>query len=601
LANHWPLTFESLEDRRLLAAGMLDPTFGLSGMVVTDFGEVSASAQSVAVQSDGKVVVAGVIADATFNDWAIARYNADGTLDSTFGNGGKVITDFEGRFESAEDVALQGDGKIIVAGRTGGDGSDYDFALARYNADGTLDSSFNGDGKLTTDFGGLDDLGWSVALQSDGKIIVAGYVGDVFSAKFALARYNADGTIDVSFDGDGMLTTDFDFGFGTFRGVESVAVQIDGKIIAIGSTKNGSDVVVALARYNPDGSLDTSFDGDGTVTTAFDGADAYGEGVALQSDGKAIVAGHLSGRGFAVVRYNVDGTLDSSFDGDGRVITPFGITFGGDVVVQNNGKILVAGHSNFGGSRNWDFVLLRYNADGTLDSTFDGDGKVTTDFGASSEDRAYSMALQHDGRIILAGRSSPNGGVIPHSSNFALARYEGDPIPPPALAGDYNRSGTVDAADYVLWRNTRTAVVAAYSGADGDGDGTIDQDDYDLWRANFGSTLAAASTTALAAPTAPNNSVAPRLPSIDAVTSTAMPTTGPRNLRPISVSRNVEAFAASRDQALLAWLAAKPAGPGRALMAADFSESLCEPAADEISIEAARALDSAFGSLQDTD
>jgi hypothetical protein len=245
-------------------------------------------------------------------------------------------------------------------------------------------------------------------------------------------------------------------------------------------------------------------------------------------------------------------------------------------------------------------VLLRYNTDGTLDSTFDGDGKVTTDFGASSGDYAYSVALQNDGRIILAGSNRPTGSP-PNSGNFALARYEGDPIPPPASAGDYNRSGTVDAADYVLWRNTRTAVVAAYSGADGDGDGTIDQDDYDLWRANFGSTLAAASTTALAAPTAPNNSVAPRLPSIDAVTSTAMPTTGPRNLRPISVSRNVEAFAASRDQALLAWLAAKPTGPGRALVAADFSESLCEPADDAISIEAARALDSAFGSLQDTD
>jgi uncharacterized delta-60 repeat protein len=582
LANHRPLSFESLEHRYLLAAGMLDATFGIGGKVITDFGEVLGSVRSVAAQSDGRIVVAGSIWDQPFSfvDWIVARYNSNGTLDATFGDGGKVITDL-GRRQLVSGLVLQNDGKIIVVGTTREDGSDVDFALARYNADGTLDSTFGDGGKVVTDFGGLDDRIYSVALQSDGKIIIAGDSGG-----YVLARYNTDGTLDSSFDGDGVLPA--------FVGSD-VAVQSDGKIVVTGA---GIDYW-ALARYNADASLDTSFDGDGTVTTAADGTFPFFGDVALQHDGKIIVAGAytFSNPSFAVARYNPDGTLDASFDGDGWVTTRMGTTndFPHGVVVQNNGKIVVAGRANFNPS-SWDFVVVRYNTNGTLDSTFDGDGKVTTDFGAGDE--AYGMALQNDGRIIVAGPTSHNDDIP--NVDFALARYEGDPIPPPAVGGDYNRSGTVDAADYVLWRNTRTAVVAAYSGADGDGDGAIDQDDYNLWRENFGRTLPLATSTALAAPAPLDSAIAAPLRFLDPLAST-VEQPGQRNFRPHSVSRDNEALASSHDQALLAWLAAKPAGPLRALMGADVSKSLREPAADEISIEAARALDSVFGSLQDTD
>jgi uncharacterized delta-60 repeat protein len=582
LANHRPLSFESLEHRCLLAAGMLDATFGVGGRVITDFGEVLGSVQSVAAQSDGKIVVAGSIWDQPFSfvDWIVARYNSNGTLDATFGVGGKAITDL-GQRQLVSGLVLQNDGKIVVVGTTREDGSDIDFALARYNVDGTLDSTFGDGGKVVTDFGGLDDRIYSVALQSDGKIIIAGDSGG-----HVVARYNTDGTLDSSFDGDGVLPAFVS---------SDVAVQSDGKIVVAGA---GIDYW-ALARYNADASLDTSFDGDGTVTTAADGTFPFFGDVALQHDGKIIVAGAytFSNPSFAVARYNPDGTLDSSFDGDGWVTTRIGTTndFPHGVAVQSNGKIVVAGRANFNPS-SWDFVVVRYNTNGTLDSTFDGDGKVITDFGAGDE--AYGMALQNDGRIVVAGPTSHNEDIP--NVDFALARYEGDPISPPALSGDYNRSGTVDAADYVLWRNTRGAVIAAYYGADGDGDGTIDQDDYDLWRANFGSTLPLAKSAALAAPAPLDSASAAPLRFLDPPAST-VDEAGRLNLRPKSVSRNVEAFSASRDQALLAWLAAKPADPGRAVMGADFSESLREPADDQISIEAASALDSAFGSLQETD
>jgi uncharacterized delta-60 repeat protein len=590
------LAFESLEDRRLLAAGMLDPTFGFGGMVVTDFAEGSAIVESVAVQNDGKIVVAGRIQDATFNDLALARYRADGTLDSTFGEGGKVITDFGGRYEGAESLALQNDGKIIVAGRTGGGDSDFDFALGRYNTDGTLDSTFGAQGKVIIDFGGLDDIGWGMSLQGDGKIIVAGESDNGSKSDFALARYNADGTLDTSFDGDGKITTDFSGGNDS---AWSVAVQSDGKIIVVGRTGEASNSDFALARYNADGTLDSSFGQDGKVSTDFEGRSESAKGVALQNDGKIIVAGSISQQpnitpGFALARYNPDGTLDSSFDGDGKVTTRIGFTndFLEDVVVQSNGKIVVVGRAYFLPPTYWDVVLVRYNTNGTLDSSFDGDGKVTTDFGLN--DYAHSVALQSDGKIIVAGSSGGSG-----FHDFALARYEGDLIPPPALAGDYNRSGTVDAADYVLWRHTRDAVVAAYSGADGDGDGTIDQDDYDLWKANFGRTLPAASSAALVEPAPFASSVTDALRSFDSASTALLPTPSARKREFQPVKRDISAHATSRDQALLAWLAAKPAPSHRPSITANLSGSLSNLTHD-LSIDSLETLELGLASIAES-
>jgi uncharacterized delta-60 repeat protein len=400
---------------RFNADGTLDNSFSLIGKVTTAFGTGYDQGRSVAIQPDGQIVVAGYAYSGLSNDFALARYNTDGTLDNSFSVDGKVTTDFGTGSVQPNDygtsLSIQSDGKILVAGYSY-NGTDVDFALARYNTDGTPDSSFSADGKLTTDFGMGDDYGTSVAIQSDGKILVAGYASNGTDVDLALARYNTDGTLDNSFSADGKANTDFGAGddYGT-----SVAIQSDGMILVAGSS-NGD---FALARYNMDGSLDNSFSVDGKVTTDFGTGDDYGESVAIQPDGKILVAGSASNgtdKDFALARYNTDGTLDNSLSLDGKLVTAYGAgdDYGRSVTVQPDGRVVVAGDANNG--TDGDVALARYNMDGTLDNSFSVDGKVTTDFGTVI-DKGYSVAIQPDGKIVVAGSSG---------YNFALARYSMD-------------------------------------------------------------------------------------------------------------------------------------------------------------------------------
>ncbi|MFJ3310849.1 calcium-binding protein [Streptomyces sp. NPDC086549] len=347
---------------------------------------------------------------------------APGDLDPTFGTGGKVTTDFAGEFAGAEGVAVQADSKIIAVGASNTTGIDIDFALARYNTDGSLDSTFGTGGKVTTDFGG-SQYAVAVAVQADGKIIAAGdtYVVSDDSHDFALARYNTDGSLDTSFGTGGKVTTDFGD-----SGASGVALQADGKIIAAGYSV-GINYDFALARYNTDGSLDSTFGTGGKVTTDFGGAYDEAFAVALQADGKIIAVG-ASGTGgeerdFALARYNTDGSLDSTFGTGGKVTTTFGDFDGAQgVAVQADGKIVAAGDAN--NLRNF-FALARYNTDGSLDSTFGTGGKVTTDFGGAGDSGASAVAVQADGKIVAAGSSVSIGGT-----DFALARYQdGGSIP----------------------------------------------------------------------------------------------------------------------------------------------------------------------------
>jgi len=225
---------------------------------------------------------------------SVARYNTDGSLDTSFGGDGRVTTNFTGTDDRAMAVVIQSDGKVVVAGAAG---AYRDFALVRYNPDGTRDSSFGSRGTVTTSFtlGGCCEFATSVAVQVDGKIVAAGVPADDIA--FALARYETDGSLDSTFGEDGMVTTDFltrhDLGHvgGWARGV---AIQADGKIVAAGGSAVGSggDSEFALARYMPDGSLDPAFGGDGRVTTEWtinDDDDAFA--LAIQADGKIVAAG----------------------------------------------------------------------------------------------------------------------------------------------------------------------------------------------------------------------------------------------------------------------------------------------------------------------
>jgi uncharacterized delta-60 repeat protein len=402
--------------------GSLDTSFSADGKQTTSFPGFD-QANGVAFQGDGKIVAVGGTGSTDSSgatEFSLARYNPNGTLDTSFSGDGRQTTDF-GDFEDARGVALQTDGKIVVVGRTGGcqcstSPTPDDFALARYNPNGTLDTSFAGDGKQTTTFRahGLDDFDvpTAVALQSDGKIVVAGYSFSGTSYDFALARYNPNGSLDTSFSGDGRQTTNFGAGDDRATGV---ALQPDGKIVAVG--RGGDDF--AIARYNPTGSLDTSFSGDGKQTADFGGSDGA-NGLGLQANGRIVAVGFAGAidSDFALARFNPNGSLDTSFSGDGKQTTDFGgFARANGVALNSNGRIVVAG----GGGASGDFALARYNPTGSLDTSFSGDGKQTTDFGGAGE-RANAVALQGDGDIVAAGVGLGAYGT----RDFALARYKGN-------------------------------------------------------------------------------------------------------------------------------------------------------------------------------
>ncbi len=446
-------SFEHLEPRILLSAGDLDPTFGVGGLVTTDFAGSSDGAYSVAVDANGKIVAAGSLG----GDFALARFNTNGSLDETFGDDidgdgtpdGLVTTDFGSTTDYAYSVAIGGDGKIVVAGRSFQAGTGYDFALARYNSDGSLDW------KVTTDFAEATgfDAAWGVAIQTDGKIVAAGYsVQSGIGPDFALARYNTDGSLDDTFgddiDGDGTpdgtVTTDF---AGSDHG-RSVAIQADGKIVVAGRSYQGIPTGddFALARYDIDGSLDATFGTAGKVITDFGGSDDA-LSVAIDGDGKIVVAGYSdqwwpTGWDFALARYETNGSLDDTFgddidsDGtpDGLVITDFANSsdVAYSVAIQADGKIVAAGRSSVLDVSTPDFALARYDSDGSLDATFGTAGKVTTDFGATT-DGIGGVAIQADGNIVVAGYSYQSDTGY----DFALARYLGASVnqPPVADAG----------------------------------------------------------------------------------------------------------------------------------------------------------------------
>jgi uncharacterized delta-60 repeat protein len=407
--------------------GDLDATFSGDGKVTVDFGGNFDGVTALAIQHDGRIVAVGSALswdrpeEAQF---AVARFNSDGLLDATFDADGTVVTDFGGSAAQATAMAIQTDGKIVAAGFSGVSGVRTDFALARYNPDGSLDATFDGDGRVTTDFPSNDDIAFAVAIQSDGKIVAAGLSRGSHLFDFAVARYNSDGSLDDTFGGDGRVTTDFE---GDLDIAADLAIQTDGKIVAAGYADTpGLDF--ALARYDPDGSLDATFGGDGKVTTDFSTEFSKTGDVAqeamIQEDGKIIAAGYIirsrniggtitSDFDFALARYNADGSPDNDFEHDGTVTTDLG---GGDtahgMAIQRDGKIVTAGTTNVSGT--YDFALARYTADGTVDATFGGgSGMVTTDF-AGSPDWAESVTFQRDGKIVAAGSA---GG------DFALARY----------------------------------------------------------------------------------------------------------------------------------------------------------------------------------
>jgi len=419
------------------AAGDLDPTWGTGGIVTTNPGHHGWGNQ-IAIQPDGKVIVVGFDGTGSVLDFAVVRYNTDGSLDSTFGNGGIVTTDFGGGTKDfARAVALQPNGKIVVGGEAG-----YDYGLARYNPDGTLDTTFgpNHNGKVTLNIFGEDAIR-AVLIRNDGKIVTVGFSGRQGTHDFSIARFRPSGILDTSFATNGTARTDL----GGEDQARGAAITTGGRIVVTGYYKVPSTHLqdIAMVRYTPGGLLDTTFGPNGTGWFTTDlGQSEVARALVVQPDNKIVVGAYIGSGGglaapnaghdgdeeekgnadFLVLRYTSNGALDTTFgpDQQGFVVTDIGGPLSGDhirgIALQADGKIVAAGNSP-GGTVD-DFALARYNLNGTLDATFGNGGIVTTDFGGA--DGARDVKIQADGKILAAGiASSPLGSLI------AVGRYEG--------------------------------------------------------------------------------------------------------------------------------------------------------------------------------
>lgn len=342
---------------------------------------------------------------------------APGALDSSFDEDGRVTTDFGSGEEEGHALAIQPDGKIVAAAKS----VDEDtfvatYMLLRFDTSGALDPTFDGDGILV-----LSGIGPNaVTVQDDGKIVVAG----VWINDFAVARYTDTGAPDTSFSGDGIATADFGGGQDIGR---AVAIQADGKIVVVGSTAPDFDARdFAAARFNgDDGTLDTSFSGDGLQHTSLFGINEDANAVAIQANGKIVLAGTTDGRrfeslDFGLVRYLADGRRDLSFSRDAKLRTSFDfVDQGRDVGIQADGKIVAGGSA--GGPNGVDFALARYTTRGNLDPKFSKDGKQRTNFTKLGNDEARALIIQANGRIVLAGFAAPPR--FHDDADFALARY----------------------------------------------------------------------------------------------------------------------------------------------------------------------------------
>ena len=404
------------------SAGNLDRSFGDHGKILTRFEHGAGHplstflphANAVVTDPGNRVVVIGT-ADRRF---AVARYNPDGDLDRSFSENGKVKTQVSPRhrdaYSKAYACAIDSHGRIVAAGFATAKLYEGRFALARYKPGGRLDRSFGNDGRVTTGLEVGDGWAYAVAIDSHDRIVVAGIGG--IDGDFALIRYEPDGQLDRSFGTNGRVMTDF----GGEERAFSLAIDSQGRIVAGGFTRerrHPSDF--ALARYEPDGTLDTSFGSGGKVVTNFAGRD-YAHSIAIDSEDRIVAAGESGRAGdfrhFALARYSEDGSLDGSFGSGGRVTTDFEDHSRAEgVAIDSRGRIVAAGRASSPDHRK--FALARYTPNGDLDAHFSNDGRTITTFGSGKRVQgAEGVAIDSRQRVIAAGYA---GG------RFALTRYLG--------------------------------------------------------------------------------------------------------------------------------------------------------------------------------
>ena len=401
------------------APGDLDPTFSTDGFTVTTFADRYGVATSVALQSNDKVVAVGSMhRNATVQtDFALTRYTRSGRLDALFDGDGRVLTDFDGRFDEARGVAVQPDDKIVVVGS-----SSDDIAIARYFGDGRLDPTFSGDGKQLIDLGGFEAAA-DVGVQPNGKLLVVGTDG----ADFLVIRLRAGGKLDQTFGDGGVVTTDF---AGSQDAARAVAVSADFKIVVGGSAFVDPDdsTDFAVVRFGRTGRPDPSFGGDGLVWTDFLGFEDMITDLVLQPNGRIVTSGQANefpgtadqSSDVGLARYETDGDLDVTFGDGGTVRTDFGSFFdqAEGMALQPDGKIVVASHLFTATSHT--SAVARYEADGDLDPTF-GDNGIADSGVEVSGDEVGGLARQADGRIVVSTGATTSDPE--RSFGFLVLRY----------------------------------------------------------------------------------------------------------------------------------------------------------------------------------
>ncbi|HQX52094.1 MAG TPA: proprotein convertase P-domain-containing protein, partial [Planctomycetaceae bacterium] len=406
------------------STGALDVSIGDGGRVFTTFfANAGDQAQAIDLDAAGNWVVGGFTHN-SFNNFALTRYSpSTATLDTGFGVGGRVVTDFtdlSGSDDVVTAVKSISGGKTVVVGNQFGNVS----FVARYNANGSLDQSFGTGGRIATRvLEGAND----VQVFADGSMLLAGRVFNGTDYDFALLKLTSQGDFDNSFGDRGLAAADF---LGFFDEARSIAIQSNGQILAAGAASDGGDLDFAIARFNTDGTLDTSYSADGKQTVEFD-ANFNDEAreIKLDASGKAVLAGYVfdgGQRDFAIARLTTQGNLDTTFDADGKVTTDFGGGFDDEafsLVINASGVITAGGFAKNAGAEK-DFALAQYNTNGSLRNAFDTDGKVTTDFRTNSDDQIAEIELDAAGRIVAAGGSFVAGGYP--QQDFALARYNGN-------------------------------------------------------------------------------------------------------------------------------------------------------------------------------
>jgi uncharacterized delta-60 repeat protein len=434
---------EPLEGRSLLSASSLDSSFGMNGLVTNATYGGQERGNAVALEPNGQIVVAGsytIVAGTPAQaaslmnaNWAVLRFNPDGSLDTSFGSGGKPVNPFPtGTVASADAVVVEPNGKILVGGEyaatTGAElPSSLSMVLVQYNPDGTLDTTFGNNGVVTGAMLPLN-LVRGLALQPNGQIVVVGTPSAPTSgaATLDVARFNANGTLDTTFGTNGLASVTLGDG-SAMTAANAVAIESDGTIVVGGTAGLSGQSVFALASFSPAGSVVN------TVTTNVGAFSSSINALALQSNGQILAvgaAGSVGSQIFALARYNENLTLDTTFGTNGTVLSNFGAGIVAQgVALMPNGEIVVTGGNATVDSGNLGaFATALYNANGSLDTTFGVDGLVATPFpGVNSA--ATGVVVQPDGKIVVAGTVNNSDGT----SDIALARYLGSSQPTPPV------------------------------------------------------------------------------------------------------------------------------------------------------------------------